>query len=225
MTSAPHREDAVRHAWLARFFGRCMAAYVALVAHTCRVSGPPITQEQVIFAIWHESNLVAAIAAWKLRRDKHPVVFSTRGFRGIVMNTMLAAFGSDVVTLPDEGAASRGEATSLSREMARFGREGRSLVVSCDGPFGPYRIVKPGVLIVARESGVPIQPWAVASRPPLRLSGRWDRMILALPFGRLRIYEGAVMRLGERERIKPKLAELQAELERIQTLADERMAG
>jgi lysophospholipid acyltransferase (LPLAT)-like uncharacterized protein len=225
MTAAAHREDPVRHAWLARIFGRFMAAYVALVARTCRVSGPPINQEQAIFAIWHESNLVAAIAAWKLRNDKHPVVFSTRGFRGIVMNTMLHSFGADVVTLPDEGAASRGEATSLSREMARLGREGRSLVVSCDGPFGPYRLVKPGVLIVARESGVPIQPWAVASRPPFRLNRRWDRMIVALPFGRLRVVEGSVIWVADRERIKPKLAELQAELERIQALADEQMGG
>jgi lysophospholipid acyltransferase (LPLAT)-like uncharacterized protein len=223
MTAEGHREDPVRHAWLARIFGRCMAAYVALVARTCRVSGPAVNQDQAIFAIWHESNLVAAIAAWKLRRDKHPVVFSTRGFRGIVMNTMLHSFGADVVTLPDEGAASRGEATSLSREMARLGREGRSLVVSCDGPFGPYRVVKPGVLIVARESGVAIQPWAVASRPPLRLNRRWDRMIVALPFGRLRVVEGSLIRVAERERIKPRLAELQAELERIQTEADVRM--
>jgi lysophospholipid acyltransferase (LPLAT)-like uncharacterized protein len=225
MSSAAVREDPVRHAWLARFFGRCMAAYVALVARTVRVSGPPINQEQAIFAIWHESNLVSAVAARKLRNDQHPVVFSTREFRGIVMNTMLHRLGADVVTLPDEGSATRGEATSLSRDMARLGRQGRSLVVSCDGPFGPYRVVKPGVLIVARESGVPIQPWAVASRPPFRLNGRWDRMILALPFGRLRVYEGQVIRLAERDRIKPRLAELQAELERIQALADDRMRG
>jgi hypothetical protein len=109
--------------------------------------------------------------------------------------------------------------------MARLGREGRSLVVSCDGPFGPYRVVKPGVLIVARESGVPIQPWAVASRPPVRLNRRWDRMIVALPFGRLRVYAGEVIRVAERDRIKPRLAELQAELERIQAQADARMGG
>jgi lysophospholipid acyltransferase (LPLAT)-like uncharacterized protein len=224
-SGATGREDAVPHAWLARLFGRCMAAYVTLVAHTARVSGPPVGQEQAIFAIWHESNLVAAIAAWRLRRDRSPVVFSTRGFRGIVMNTMLRTMGAHVVTLPEEGAATRGEATSLSREMARLGREGRSLVISCDGPFGPYRVVKPGVLIVARESGVPIQPWAVAARPPFRLNGRWDRMILALPFGRLRVYEGHPLRLAERDRIKPRLAELQAEMERIQALADVRMGG
>jgi lysophospholipid acyltransferase (LPLAT)-like uncharacterized protein len=225
MTRRADTEDALPHAWLARLFGRCMGAYVRLVARTCRVSGPPITQEQAIFAIWHESNLVSAIAAWKLRDDKQPVVFSTRGFRGIVMNTMLRSFGADVVTLPEEGAASRGEATSLSRELARVGREGRSLVISCDGPFGPYRVVKPGVLIVARESGLPIQPWAVASRPPFRLRRRWDRMILALPFGRLRIYEGVPLRLAARDRIKPRLAELQSELERVQALADARMGG
>jgi lysophospholipid acyltransferase (LPLAT)-like uncharacterized protein len=223
MSLDARREDAVRHAWLARFLGRCMAAYVTLVAHTARASCPPVRQQHAIFAIWHESNLVAAIAAWKLRNDRSPVVFSTRGFRGIVMNTMLRTMGAHVVTLPDEGTATRGEATSLSREMARLGREGHSLVVSCDGPFGPYRVVKPGVLIVARESGVPIQPWAVASRPPFRLSRRGDRMILALPFGRLRVYEGKVIQLAERDRIKPRLAELQAELERIQALADAQM--
>ncbi|HEX3218867.1 MAG TPA: hypothetical protein VHU77_02395 [Candidatus Limnocylindria bacterium] len=225
MPRSARTEDPTPHAWLARVFGRCMAAYVWLVARTCRVSGPPITQEQTIFAIWHESNLVSAIVAWKLRRDKHPVVFSTRGFRGIVMNTMLRSLRADVVTLPEEGSSTRGEATSLSREMARLGREGRSLVVSCDGPFGPFRVVKPGVLIVARESGLPIQPWAIASRPPFRLERRWDRMILALPFGRLRVYEGQAIRVGERERVKPRLAELQAELERIQSLADARMGG
>jgi hypothetical protein len=50
-------------------------------------------------------------------------------------------------------------------------------------------------------------------------------MILALPFGRLRVYEGKVIQLAQRDRIKPRLAELQAELERIQALADHQMGG
>jgi hypothetical protein len=48
-------------------------------------------------------------------------------------------------------------------------------------------------------------------------------MIVALPFGRLRVVEGSVIRVADRERIKPKLAELQAELERIQAEADARV--
>ena len=213
-------EDRVRFASLARLFGWVLAGYVALVAHTVRVSGPPINQGQVIFAIWHETNMAAAIAVWKLRNDKQPIVFSTRRFRGIVMNSMLRRFGASVVTLPDEGTATRAEAAALTHEMARLTRDGASVIISCDGPFGPYRIAKPGVAIVAREAGLPLQPWAIAARPPMRLKGRWDRMILPLPFGRMRIHEGAVLEIGPRDRLKPRLAELQSELDRVQALAD-----
>jgi lysophospholipid acyltransferase (LPLAT)-like uncharacterized protein len=218
-------ELAVRVGWLARLLGTLLARYVALVARTTRASGPPINQGQVIFAIWHESNLAAAVAVLTLRRDAALVSFSTRGFRGVVMNTMLARLGGSSVALPDEGRQTRAEAARLSREMARMGREGRSLVVSCDGPFGPHRAAKPGVLIVARESGLPIQPWAVALRPAWRLKGRWDRQLVPVPFGRLRVDEGAEIRIGPREPIKPRLAELQTELERVADVADRWMAG
>ena len=41
-----------------------------------------------------------------------------------------------------------------------------SLVVSPDGPLGPYRRAKPGALIVARESGLPLQPLDHGDRWP-----------------------------------------------------------
>jgi lysophospholipid acyltransferase (LPLAT)-like uncharacterized protein len=216
-------EEPIRFAWLARLLGRALALYVRLIVATARASGPPVFQGQAVFAIWHESNLVAASAALKLRTTKRVVSFSTRGFRGIVMNTMLRATGSDVVTLPEPGE--RAESAQLTRELARIGREGSSLVVSCDGPLGPYRVAKPGVLIVARSSGIPVQPWAVAIRPPWRLGGRWDRHLVPLPFCRMRVEEGTRIEVGPRERIKPRLPELQAELDRISALADRRMAG
>jgi lysophospholipid acyltransferase (LPLAT)-like uncharacterized protein len=142
--------------------------------------------------------------------------------RGIVMNSMLEAMGSGVVALPKEG--NRAEAAKLAREMARIGREGLSLVVSCDGPLGPYRVAKPGVLIVARAAGLPIQPWAVSIKPPWRLNGRWDRHLVPLPFCRMRVDEGIPITIAPREPLKPRLAELQAELDRVANLADQRMA-
>jgi lysophospholipid acyltransferase (LPLAT)-like uncharacterized protein len=199
-----------------------MAFYLRLVAATARTSGPPVIQGQALFAIWHESNLVAATAAFRLRTTKRVISFSTRGFRGIVMNTMLEAMDSGVVALPEEG--NRAEAARLALEMARIGREGLSLVVSCDGPLGPYRVAKPGVLIVARSAGIPIQPWAVSIRPAWRLNGRWDRHLVPLPFCRMRVDEGTPIPIAPREPLKPRLAELQVELERVANLADRRMA-
>src|SRR5688500_17551067 len=134
----------------ARLVGRLMAAYVRVVAATCRVEGGPVTQEQVVLAFWHEYNLAAAVAAWRMRRNPHHVSFSTRTFRGQVMNAMLAGLDAGSVSLPAPGA--HAEAARLSLELARLGRDGASPVVSPDGPFGPYRHAKPGALIVAREA-------------------------------------------------------------------------
>jgi len=224
-TGTSEQQAGVRFAWLAQAFGRVLGLYVRLVAATARISGPPITQDQSVFAIWHESNLVAATAAFRLRNVKRVVSFSTRGFRGIVMNTLLESIEAAAVPLPPEGKQSRAESGRLSLELARLGHDGDSLVVSCDGPFGPLRIAKPGVLLVAREAGLPIQPWAVAVRPPLRLTRRWDRQLVPLPFCRMRVDQGEPMRLRPREALRPRLAELQAELDRITGLAERRMEG
>ena len=202
---------------LARLVGVAMAGYVRLVAATCRVDGS-VTQSQVVLAFWHEYNLVAAIAAFRLRRKLWHVSFSTQTFRGEVMDAMLSALSAGSVPLPAEGEAA--EAARLSREMARLGASGATLVVSPDGPNGPYRRAKPGALIVARESRLPLQPWAVRAEPALRLSGRWDRHIVPLPFCRLRVDEAEPIQVGERERLRPLLIRLQASLDDVADRAD-----
>ena len=204
---------------LAGLIGRLMAAYVRLVAATSRIEGSPVSQEQVVLAFWHEYNFVAATAAYKVRRARRHVSFSTQTFRGEVMNAMLAAIDAGSVPLPAE--SERAEAARLSRELARLAREGASVAVSPDGPIGPYRRAKPGALIVARESGLPLQPWAVVARPSFRLTGRWDRQIVPLPFGRMRVVEAEPIAVGEREPIRPLLARLQAALDEVAARADD----
>ncbi|HEX7197223.1 MAG TPA: hypothetical protein VF364_10390 [Candidatus Limnocylindria bacterium] len=191
------------------------------MAATCRVHGDSVSQGPVVLAFWHEYNLAAAIASHRLRRHNYHVSFSTRTFRGQVMSTMLAALDAGSVQLPAEGQ--RAEAVRLSLELARLGREGASPVVSPDGPFGPYRRAKPGALIVARDAGLPLQPWAVAVRPPWRLRGRWDRHLVPLPFCRLRVEEAEPISVGPRERLRPLLGQLQAALDDATARADRRM--
>jgi len=203
---------------LPRLAGRLMARYVRLVAATCRVEGPAPTRDQAVLAFWHEYNLVAAIAAHRLRRHQHHVSFSTQTTRGLVMDTMLAGLDAGSVPLPAEG--DRAGAARLTLDMARLGREGASVVISPDGPFGPYRRAKPGALIVARESGIPIRPWAVAARPALRLTGRWDRHIVPLPFCRLRVEQADPIQVAPRERLRPLLERLQASLDEVAARAD-----
>ncbi|HVM24049.1 MAG TPA: hypothetical protein VM253_01455 [Candidatus Limnocylindrales bacterium] len=210
----------MRQRWLARLIGRAMALYVRLVARTARVGRSVVNQDPAVLAFWHEYNLVGAVAAHRLRRHQHHVSFSTQTFRGEVMDTMLAGLDAGSVPLPAPGQ--HAEAARLSREMARLGREGSSLVVSPDGPFGPYRHAKPGALIVARESGLPLQPWAVMARPAIRLKRRWDRHVVPLPFCRIRVEEAEPIRVAPREPLRPLLVRLQAGLDDAAARADRR---
>ena len=207
----------MRHRWLAGLIGRAMALYVRLVAATSQVRGE-VTQEPVVLAFWHEYNLVAAVAAQARRRHRYHVSFSTQTFRGAVMDAMLGALRAGSVPLPSPD--DRAGSARLSLELARLGREGASPSVSPDGPLGPYRRAKPGALLVARESGLALQPWAVSARPSLRLAGRWDRHIVPLPFSRIRVHPAEPIAVGPRARLRPLLARLQAALDEAADAAD-----
>ena len=207
-----------RPALPARLIGGALALYVRFVAATCRVGDGRVTQDQVVLAFWHEYNLVAAIVAYRLRSGSPHVSFSTQTFRGQVMNALLAAVGAGSVPLPAEGE--RAEAARLARELARLGREGATVAVSPDGPLGPYRRAKPGALIVARESGLPLQPWAISAHPSIRLTGRWDRHVVPLPFCRIRVMEAVPIEVAAREPLRPLLTRLQSALDEVASAAD-----
>ena len=206
----------MRYAWLARLFGAAMALYLRLVARTCRVIGPA-TRDQAILAFWHECNMAAFVTARKLRGDLPHASFSTQGFRGTVVTTMLERSGTPIriFELPPEGDRIAGRAFAV--RLARLAEEGFSPIVTPDGPFGPAHIAKPGALIVARESGLALLPWALTVRPAIRLTGRWDRQYLPLPFCRIRLRAGERIRIGPREPIKPRVRELQAVLDEMTT--------
>jgi lysophospholipid acyltransferase (LPLAT)-like uncharacterized protein len=211
-------EPSVRFAWLARAIGIGMARYARLLAATSRASGT-LTDEQVVLVFWHEYNLVALVVMLMRRRGHRHVSFSTRGFRGIVISTMLARLGVRAIPLPDQGR-DRAESRALTLAMARLAAEGYSPAVTPDGPFGPYRVAKPGAAIVARAAALPIVPLAFRIRPQVRLRRRWDRHLVPLPFGRIRIVEGEPLRLGQRDALRSHIAAIDAELKRVSRVAD-----
>lgn len=204
----------VRFAWLARLFGNALGAYARFVAATCRVSGP-VTQDQVVLAFWHEYNLAALIVSMKRRPDLLHASFSTQGFRGVVITRLLVSSRANIRVLPLPPEGDRAAARDFALRMAALARDSRSLVVTPDGPFGPYRVAKPGALIVARASKLPVQTWAVRVRPEVRLGWRWDRQLLPLPFCRMRLVEGPRLEIAERERLSPRVADLQVTLDTV----------
>jgi lysophospholipid acyltransferase (LPLAT)-like uncharacterized protein len=65
-----------------------------------------------------------------------------------------------------------------------------------DGPRGPARVAKPGLVFAARETGRPIVPIAWAT-DRAHVFGSWDRTVLPLPRSRIVIGWGAPLPLPE----------------------------
>jgi lysophospholipid acyltransferase (LPLAT)-like uncharacterized protein len=68
-------------------------------------------------------------------------------------------------------------------QAVRLLRQGVTCAVTPDGPLGPAGVAKPGAVILASLTGVPVVPLAAATR--LKLVFRsWDAFQVPLPFAK-----------------------------------------
>jgi hypothetical protein len=216
--------------WLRRLRGRAWfpAVASALVAAVLRLLGltwrlrfegesPLVGERPVIGALWHR-GLLAAAWAFRSPRVAVPVSLSRDGD---LTAAVLARLG---FAPSPRGSSSRG-APGLLRAMIRAGRQGLSIGVLSDGPRGPARRAKPGILAVARATGLPIHPVAVSARPCLRL-GSWDRALLPLPFAEVVVAYGEPLLVPKStgaEELETLRRRLESELDRLTDDLDARL--
>lgn len=190
-------------AWLIRALGRTWR--LRITGEDPFASGAPF-----LAALWHRGFLVAAFT-WRDRGVAVPVSRSRDGDR---IDAVLRRLG---YAESPRGSSSRG-ATTLLRTMIRRVRAGQTLGMLPDGPRGPAGHAKPGVVALARSTGLPLVPVGVAARPARRL-GSWDRALLPLPFSRVHCHYGTPLHVPKRageaeiERIRRELEEALHELD------------
>lgn len=127
-------------------------------------------------ALFHESMLPCA---WFFRDRRYSVAVS-RSPDGDLIRSVLISLG---YSEPARGSSSRGGSAALLR-LVRQHRKGTTVAVLVDGPRGPARVAKTGIVSLARLAGSMIQPVAFSARPALRL-GSWDQSLFPLPFARV----------------------------------------
>jgi len=186
--SSEQRRDAGRSGRVARIglalFGRLSAWLLRLLGSTWRVellgrdprAHPGTDSEALLAALYHESMLPSS---WLFRDQGHAVAIS-RSRDGHLVASTLRHLG---YAEPARGSSSRGGSTAL-RQMVRQIDAGRTVSVLVDGPRGPARRSKAGILALSRLTGRPIHPIVFAARPALRLRS-WDATLLPLPFARV----------------------------------------
>ena len=117
------------------------------------------------------------------------------------------------------GSSSRGGATA-AREMVDMLCNGMDVGITPDGPKGPARAVKSGILRVAQLSGMPILPISNALSHKIEITKTWDRFHIPLPFGRSVVIYGEPMYVSAGDDLDIKGTELKTTLDALTCAAD-----
>ena len=107
----------------------------------------------IIFAIWHGQQLLMPLAF----REKPACVLISQHRDGEIIYRIIQRFGHAAV----RGSTTRGGGLAF-RQLIRVGRSARDIVVTPDGPKGPCEEVKPGIIHLAKMTGLPIVPLVFA---------------------------------------------------------------
>jgi lysophospholipid acyltransferase (LPLAT)-like uncharacterized protein len=153
-------------------------------------------------------------------RDRDFSVAVSRSRDGDLIAAVLTALGYH----PRRGSSTRG-GTAVLRQLYRLVKDGVTVSVQTDGPQGPARVSKIGVVTLARLSQRPITPVAFSASPCLRFRS-WDRPLLPLPFARVACLYGEPMAVAEHtdEEAEQRVRErLDAELNRLTDDLDGRL--
>lgn len=142
---------------------------------------PPFSLDPAVYALWHEHLLPLALA----HRGAGVTALVSQHRDGEILTRVLGRLGHQAA----RGSSTRGGSEGLEA-MIRAGREGHPLAFTPDGPQGPARRCKPGVLQAAAATGLPIVPLAASSSRGRRLAS-WDRFLIPAPFARVVVSRGA----------------------------------
>ncbi len=110
---------------------------------------------QYVLAFWHAHLLLMLHSRYR----RPIVVMLSQSKDGEYMARTFHHYGAESA----RGSSTRGGSRAL-REMIRAARAGKNIVFTPDGPKGPARVAKDGVVVAAQATGLPIVPIAFAAK-------------------------------------------------------------
>jgi lysophospholipid acyltransferase (LPLAT)-like uncharacterized protein len=133
------------------------ASIIRLLGKTMRVTirGEQAVEDlyrdgrHIILAFWHGRQLMIPLAYHG--REIHILISQHRD--GELISRIMSRFGYHAV----RGSSTRGGTVAL-RQLIKLGRSGVDLAITPDGPKGPRYVAQPGVIQIAKVTGLPILP-------------------------------------------------------------------
>jgi len=124
-----------------------------------------------IYALWHAEQLALTLR----HRAENIAVIISQHRDGELISRMVEGIGYRTI----RGSSTRGGSEAL-REFTRAASEGHPLAITTDGPQGPPQQCKPGAILAASRTGLPIIPAAAAATRAWTFNS-WDRFSVPKP--------------------------------------------
>jgi lysophospholipid acyltransferase (LPLAT)-like uncharacterized protein len=183
-------------------------------AVSCEENSPiSLEQRPFVYSFWHQCTF----AATYLWRDLDIRVMSSTSFDGEFTARMIRRFGF----VPIRGSSSRGAVRGLLG-MRKEIEAGYAVAFTIDGPRGPRFVTKPGPVLLARSSRVPMAVFHIAIDRAWTLN-TWDRLLVPKPFSRGLMRVGTLIPVPEdmpSEQLEHYNTLLQSSLDRVKAYAE-----
>jgi lysophospholipid acyltransferase (LPLAT)-like uncharacterized protein len=169
------------------------------------------------FCIWHDAILTA--------------VFSSKTYKlsGLISRHQDGSYLSDAVQMvgiiPVRGSASRGGAQATKQLIDQ---PDLHVCITPDGPRGPRRIMKDGIVFLASRTGRPIVPTTLTASSYWSIPGGWSDMLVPKPFSKALLLAGAPIEVPAeltREQISEYAELVQKEMDRMDLIGQRIIRG
>jgi lysophospholipid acyltransferase (LPLAT)-like uncharacterized protein len=181
--------NVLRSNWVQRALGVLAAEYLRFVWLTTKFSYEPLDvyervlpHQPLIFAFWHGQHFMTPFI--KNKKEYRAKVLISRHRDGEFNAIAVERLGIGTIRGSGDhsGAFHRKGGVGAFREMVQALEDNWNVATTADVPKRA-RVAGLGVIMLARESGRPILPFAMVTSRYIRLKN-WDSTTINLPFGR-----------------------------------------
>ncbi|WP_437186976.1 lysophospholipid acyltransferase family protein [Planctomicrobium sp. SH668] len=218
----------LRNRRVIRLISRVIAFLCRCLYSTCRIrviEGAPQTSpyapsgdNRYVYCTWHDGILNSLFCG----PVHHCAALTSRHADGEYVAEVMNAVGIH----PVRGSNGNGGAAA-AKQLIDAARD-YHIVVTTDGPRGPRRTVKPGIIFLASQTGRPIVPVACSAKKAWYPKGRWTDLLVPRPFTRVYVLGGEPMHIPadvRRDQLNGFCKDLQSRMDLLQERADRIAAG
>ncbi|MBT3392949.1 MAG: lysophospholipid acyltransferase family protein [Elusimicrobiaceae bacterium] len=162
-----------------------------------------------IYAFWHNQQAFVLYLTSKFEADRKVCCLISLSKDGEYIARTAHKFGIKAM----RGSTSKGGFSAL-RGLIDIADANYSLAITPDGPRGPVYTIQPGIIYLAKKTGLPIVP--VACQITNKISaGSWDKFQVPLPFGSASYVYGEPIHIAPDKDLKEARLELKDTLNQL----------